>query len=75
MSGIFLILTVSGVSKTAHRICKASFLAPCGVMEPLKVAHLQLKMIPFSLVAFSVSFSWFTMVTARAITIFMLESH
>jgi hypothetical protein len=25
----------SGVKRTAHKICKASFFAPCGVISPL----------------------------------------
>ena len=32
---MLLIFTGSGVSKTAQIICKASFLAPCGMISPL----------------------------------------
>jgi hypothetical protein len=34
ISGILLIITF-GVKRTAHKICKASFFAPCGVISPL----------------------------------------
>ena len=35
ISGMLLIVTFSGVSNTAHKICNASFLAPCGLISPL----------------------------------------
>jgi hypothetical protein len=34
MSGILVMVTRSAVSNTALMICRASFLAPCGVISP-----------------------------------------
>ena len=36
ISGIFSIITSSGVNRTAQIICNASFLAPCGIISPFK---------------------------------------
>ena len=36
MSGILEMVTGSAVNTTADKICKASFLAPCGVIFPLR---------------------------------------
>jgi hypothetical protein len=30
-----IVVIFSGVKRTAHKICKASFFAPCGVISPL----------------------------------------
>ena len=35
MSGIFAMVIGSAVNTTADKTCKASFLAPCGVILPL----------------------------------------
>ena len=34
MLGKLLIVTFSAVKRTAHKICKASFFAPCGTISP-----------------------------------------
>ena len=34
MSGRLVMVTGSGVKSTAHKICSASFLAPCGMTSP-----------------------------------------
>ena len=46
ISGILLIVTFSGVNKMAHRICNASFFAPCGVISPLRLMPPSILNIP-----------------------------
>jgi hypothetical protein len=36
MAGTLCRVTVSGVSNTAHKISRASFFAPCGIISPFK---------------------------------------